>query len=149
MWPPVPPAAMTIVGPVTPSAACGARPSTDSDMASLTSTAITGTSLDLSTPRRIHVVGVGGSGMSAIASVLRAMGHRVSGSDASASPVLDRLRDAGVDVHAGHDASSVASAELVVVSTAIPTDDAEVVAARAAGIPVLRRADVLAAISSQ
>lgn len=118
-------------------------------MTSLTSTAITGPSLDLSTPRRIHVVGVGGSGMSAIASVLVAMGHRVSGSDASASPTLDRLRDAGVDVHTGHDPASVASAELVVVSTAIPTDDAEVVAARAAGIPVLRRADVLAAIASQ
>jgi UDP-N-acetylmuramate--alanine ligase len=112
-------------------------------------TAIAGLPLDLSTPRRIHVVGVGGSGMSAIASVLVAMGHRVSGSDASASPVLDRLREAGLDVHAGHDPASVATAEVVVVSTAIPSDDPEVLAARAAGIPVLRRADALAAISGQ
>src|SRR4051812_2600008 len=118
-------------------------------MPSVTSTAIAGTALDLSTPRRIHVVGVGGSGMSAIASVLAAMGHRVSGSDASPSAVLDRLRDGGIDVHAGHDPSSVASAECVVVSTAIPADDAEVVAARDAGIPVVRRADALAAIASQ
>ena len=94
-------------------------------------------------------MGVGGSGMSAIASVLVAMGHRVSGSDASATPVLDRLRAAGVDVHAGHDASSVAPAEVVVVSTAIPGDDPEVAAARADGIPVLRRADALAAIAAQ
>src|SRR4051794_28075071 len=118
-------------------------------MPSVTSTAIAGTALDLSTPRRIHVVGVGGSGMSAIASVLVAMGHRVSGSDASSSPVLERLRDAGLDVHAGHDAAAVGRAEVVVVSTAIPGDDPEVAAARDAGIPVLRRADALTAIAAQ
>jgi len=112
-------------------------------------TAIAGTSLDLSTPRRVHVVGVGGSGMSAIASVLLAMGHRVSGSDASASPILDRLQAIGADVHAGHDPGSVVGADVVVVSTAIPAGDPEVVAARDAGIPVLRRADALAAIGRQ
>jgi UDP-N-acetylmuramate--alanine ligase len=103
-------------------------------------------SLDLSNPRRIHVVGIGGSGMSAIASVLLEMGHEVSGSDAAASAVLDRLRDAGARVGAGHDAGAVAGADLLAVSTAIPPDDPEVVAARRAGIPVLRRAEVLAAI---
>jgi UDP-N-acetylmuramate--alanine ligase len=87
--------------------------------------------------------------MSAIASVLVAMGHRVSGSDASASPILDRLRAMGADVHAGHDPGSVAGADVVVVSTAIPADDPEVLAARDAGTPVIRRADALAAIGRQ
>jgi len=84
--------------------------------------------------------------MSAIAGVLLAMGHAVSGSDAAESAVLDRLRAAGADVHTGHDPASVSGADVVAVSTAIPADDAEVVAARAAGIPVLRRAEVLGAI---
>jgi UDP-N-acetylmuramate--alanine ligase len=102
--------------------------------------------IDLSKPRRIHVVGVGGSGMSAIASVLLAMGHEVSGTDSADSAVLDRLRAAGADVRAGHDPSLVRSADLVAVSTAIPPEDPELVAAREAAVPVARRADVLAAI---
>ena len=85
--------------------------------------------------------------MSAIASVLVAMGHRVSGTDASTSPVLDRLRSEGVDARPGHDPSAVAGVDAVVVSTAIPTDDPEVLAAREAGVPVVRRAGALAAIS--
>jgi UDP-N-acetylmuramate--alanine ligase len=84
--------------------------------------------------------------MSAIAGVLLTMGHDVSGSDAAPSPVLDRLAAAGATVHAGHDPASVAGVDVVLVSTAIPVDDPEVLAARAAGIPVLRRADALAAI---
>jgi UDP-N-acetylmuramate--alanine ligase len=102
--------------------------------------------LDLSTPHRIHVVGAGGSGMSAIAGVLLTMGHDVSGSDAAPSAVLDRLAAAGARVHAGHEPGSIEGADVVLVSTAIPADDPEVVAARAAGIPVLRRAEALAAI---
>jgi UDP-N-acetylmuramate--alanine ligase len=84
--------------------------------------------------------------MSAIAGVLLAMGHQVTGSDAADSPVLERLRAAGASVQAGHDSAAVAAADVVAVSTAIPADDPEVVAARAAGIPVLRRSDTLAAI---
>jgi UDP-N-acetylmuramate--alanine ligase len=103
-------------------------------------------SLDLSNPRRIHVVGVGGAGMSAIAGVLLAMGHEVSGSDATDSAVLQRLAAAGATVRAGHDPEAAAASEVVAVSTAIPVDDPEVVAARRAGIPVLRRAELLAAI---
>ena len=91
-------------------------------------------------------MGVGGAGMSAIAAVLLAMGHEVSGSDASPSPVLDRLAAAGARVQAGHDPAWVEGADVVLVSTAIPATDPEVVAARAAGIPVLRRAEALAAI---
>ena len=102
--------------------------------------------VDLATPRRIHVVGVGGSGMSAIAEVLVAMGHQVSGSDVLASPVLDRLRSLGVDVHVGHAAANLGDAQAVALSTAIGPDNPEVGAARQRDIPVLRRAEVLAAI---
>jgi UDP-N-acetylmuramate--alanine ligase len=102
--------------------------------------------IDLSTPRRVHVVGVGGAGMSAIALVLRAMGHSVSGSDAVDGPVLDRLRAAGVAAGVGSDPDRVAGVDAVAASTAVPADDPELAAARTAGIPVLRRAEALAAI---
>lgn len=101
---------------------------------------------DLSVPRRVHVIGAGGSGMSVIARVLAAMGHHVSGSDASSSPVLASLADAGVVVHAGHDPAWVGGAEIVVRSTAVPDDDPEVTASRARGLVVWRRADLLAAL---
>jgi UDP-N-acetylmuramate--alanine ligase len=84
--------------------------------------------------------------MSALAEVLVAMGHRVSGSDLAASPVLDRLRDLGVQTVVGHAAEHLGDAEAVALSTAVPADNPEVVAARAAGLPVLARADLLAAV---
>lgn len=107
-----------------------------------------GAVVDLSVPRRVHVVGIGGAGMSAIASVLVAMGHRVSGSDLKASGGLDRLAALGVEVHVGHDAANVGDAELVAVSTAIPEHNVEVQAAHERGIPVLRRAEILRAIAA-
>lgn len=103
---------------------------------------------DLSTPRRIHLVGIGGAGMSAIATVLAGMGHRVSGSDLRGSPALDRLRGLGIEVHVGHAGAQVGRAELVAISTAVGPANPEVAAARSAGIPVLRRAEVLSAITS-
>jgi len=104
-------------------------------------------SLDLGSPRRVHIVGVGGAGMSAIALVLARMGHGVSGSDLKGSRGLERLRLLGVDAHVGHDSARVpVDADAVVVSTAIPRSNSEVRAAEAAGIPVLRRAEALAAI---
>ena len=105
--------------------------------------------LDLSGPaRRIHVVGIGGAGMSAIATVLAAMGHRVSGSDLKASVGLERLRALGVDVAVGHRAQNLGTAEVVTVSTAVPATNPEVVTALQRGISVLRRSEVLAAITS-
>ena len=104
--------------------------------------------LDLSSPLRIHVVGAGGVGMSAIATVLAAMGHRVSGSDLKSSPSLERLRALGVAVMVGHRPENVAGAEVVTLSTAVPADNPEVAAAVAAGIPVLRRAEMLAAVAA-
>jgi UDP-N-acetylmuramate--alanine ligase len=94
------------------------------------------------------VVGVGGAGMSAIATVLAAMGHAVSGSDLKGSPGLERLRSLGVQVAIGHDAANVGEVDAVTVSTAIPPTNVEVVAARGRGIPVLRRAEALAAIAA-
>ncbi|MGH9063505.1 MAG: UDP-N-acetylmuramate--L-alanine ligase, partial [Acidimicrobiales bacterium] len=107
-----------------------------------------GSGFDLSRPRRVHVVGIGGAGMSAIATVLVAMGHAISGSDLKASPTLTRLGPAGVTVAVGHRADHVGDAEAVAISTAVPDTNPEVVEARARGIPVLHRADILAAIAA-
>ncbi len=106
-----------------------------------------GAPIDLSgAPLAIHIVGIGGAGMSAIATVLAGMGHRVSGSDLKGSSFVDRLRAVGVDVRVGHDASHVGPADIVAVSTAIPSSNPEVGAARERGIRVARRAEILAAI---
>ncbi len=105
--------------------------------------------LDLSVPRRVHVVGVGGAGMSAIAEVLAAMGHDVTGSDLKPSVGLERLEALGVAVTVGHAAANLGQAELLTRSTAVPDRNPECRAAAEAGIPVLSRADVLTAICAQ
>ena len=103
---------------------------------------------DLSAPRRVHVVGVGGAGMSAIATVLADMGHTVTGSDLKASVGLERLRAKGLEVFVGHAAEHVGDVDAVTISTAVPATNPEVVAARERALPVLRRADALAAIAA-
>ncbi len=105
--------------------------------------------VDLSRPRRIHVVAIGGAGMSAIARVLAEQGHTVSGSDRAAGPVLDKLAADGVVVHVGHHPGHLGEAELVVVSTAVGADNPEVVAARERGLPVLRRIDLLPSFAAE
>lgn len=85
--------------------------------------------------------------MSAIAVVLRGLGCQVSGSDTAEAPVLDRLREIGVDVHVGHEASHIAGADIVARSTAVGDDNPEIAAARQTGVPVYRRAEILAAIT--
>ncbi len=104
-------------------------------------------SIDLSSPRRIHVIGVGGPGMNPVAAVLAAQGHVVSGSDLKDSSGLTRLRALGVDVTVGHDPGLVSGVDVVVRSTAVSESNVEVEAALAAGIPVVRRAAALHAIS--
>ena len=104
--------------------------------------------IDLTRLRKVHVVGIGGAGMSAIASVLARMGHAVSGSDLKDSAGLHRLEAQGISVHVGHAAANVDGAELVAVSTAIPERNPEVRAALEAGIPVVRRAEILASIAA-
>ena len=104
--------------------------------------------LDLTGPRRVHVVGVGGAGMSAIASVLAAMGHAVSGSDLKASPVTARLATQGVTVHIGHRAANLGPVDVVTYSPAVPADNPELVAAVDRGIPVVPRSAVLGAMAA-
>lgn len=104
--------------------------------------------LDLSRPARVHVVGAGGAGMGAIASVLWAMGHAVTGSDIKDSQVTERLRAEGVPVAVGHDPANLGEAEVVAISSAISAGNPEVRAARAAGVPVVTRSQILPAIAS-
>ena len=106
------------------------------------------TTIDLSSPRRVHVVGVGGPGMSPIAFVLKGLGHDVSGSDMKMSPVIDSLRGAGVAVAIGHNKENVVGADVVTFSTAIPPDNSELLAARENGAVVCHRSTVLAALCS-
>ena len=95
---------------------------------------------------RIHLIGIGGTGLSAIARVLPEMGHTVSGSDRAESPFTRDLQSAGVTIHIGHRPENVTGADLVVRSSAIPDNNPEVAAARAARIPVLKRADFLSSL---
>jgi UDP-N-acetylmuramate--alanine ligase len=96
--------------------------------------------------RAIHCVGVGGSGVSAIAEVLLQLGYTVSGSDLQPSPTTDRLARLGLAFHAGHDPSHVGAVDVVVVSSAVRPTNAEVVEAGRRGIPVILRAEMLAEI---
>jgi UDP-N-acetylmuramate--alanine ligase len=92
----------------------------------------------------IHFVGIGGIGMSGIAEVLANLGYVVQGSDVSESANVRRLRDKGIAVAIGHDAAHLREAVVVVVSSAIQRDNPELIAARAARLPVVRRAEMLA-----
>src|SRR4051794_6728587 len=102
-------------------------------------------SLDFEDLGRVHFIGLGGAGMSAVARILLARGVPVSGSDAKDSKVLEQLRGLGAVVHVGHDAANVAGADTVVVSTAIRPTNPELQAAAAAGLAVVHRSVALAA----
>lgn len=92
----------------------------------------------------LHFVGIGGIGMSGIAEVLIALGYEVQGSDISDSANVQRMRDKGVIVHIGHRTENIEGVAAIVVSSAIKPDNPELIAARAAKIPVVRRAEMLA-----
>ncbi len=94
--------------------------------------------------KRIHFVGIGGSGMSGIAEVLANLGYQVSGSDIAESAAVRRLRGLGIAVAIGHEAGHIAGADAVVTSSAVTRDNPEVVAARDAHVPVVPRAMMLA-----
>src|SRR5574343_1670836 len=94
--------------------------------------------------RKIHFIGIGGSGMSGIAEVLLNLGYQVSGSDLSDSATLRRLASLGIETHVGHVAGNVKDADAVVTSTAVKSDNPEVLAARERHIPIVPRAVVLA-----
>ncbi len=95
-------------------------------------------------PQKIHFVGIGGAGMSGIAEVLLNLGHRVSGSDLKASAVTDRLEALGAAVHIGHSEKNVLDVDVVVISSAVSQENAEVRAAEGLFIPVIPRAEMLA-----
>src|SRR5271169_2983921 len=94
--------------------------------------------------RPVHFVGIGGIGMSGIAEVMVNLGYMVQGSDQSESANVKRLRDKGVKISIGHSAENLTGVRVVVVSSAIKPDNPELVAARAQGLPVVRRAEMLA-----
>ena len=103
--------------------------------------------LDLTAPRRLHIVGAGGAGMSAYTAILAEMGHIVSGSDVRENSRLDRLRLLGVDCRVPQGAANLATdLDAVIISSAVPPTNVEVQAAIERGIPVLSRADALASI---
>ncbi|HLT16646.1 MAG TPA: UDP-N-acetylmuramate--L-alanine ligase [Acidimicrobiales bacterium] len=113
-----------------------------------------GETLDLSTARRLHITNAGGAGMSAIAVLLAQMGHAVSGHEPNArSPFLARLRELGVSVSADPGGAlaggGAAGLDAVITSTATPADHPDVVAARAAGVPVVHRRVALSALCAQ
>ena len=94
--------------------------------------------------QRIHLVGIGGIGMSGIAEVLLTLGYAVSGSDLKASPITERLRSLGATIFEGHRAEQAHGAQVVVVSSAIRPDNPEIVEAHKLKIPVIPRAEMLA-----
>jgi len=98
--------------------------------------------------KHAHMIGVGGVGMSALAVVLAQMGYHVSGSDLKIAPVRDRLSSLGIDLFEGHDERNVGNADLVVFSAAVRDDNPEIMAARAKGIPIISRAEMLGRLMS-
>ena len=94
--------------------------------------------------QRIHLVGIGGIGMSGIAEVLLTLEYAVSGSDLKASPITERLRNLGAKIYEGHSAEQVHGAQVVVISSAVRPDNPEVVEAHRLKIPVIPRAEMLA-----
>jgi UDP-N-acetylmuramate--alanine ligase len=105
--------------------------------------------IDLSRSLRLHVVGVGGPGMSALARALYSMGHQVSGSDVRASEVTESLVSLGVNVSIGHNEALVSGCDAVCASSGVPLDNIEMAAARRSGIPALSRAEMLASLCAQ
>jgi UDP-N-acetylmuramate--alanine ligase len=102
--------------------------------------------IDLSISQRCHVVGIGGPGMSPLASLLAARGHLVTGSDMRDSEVVEILRSEGIDVSIGHVAETVHDVDAVTFSTAIPLTNVELVEAERQGIPVRHRSGLLASL---
>ena len=95
---------------------------------------------------KMHMIGIGGAGMSGVAEVLQRSGHEVTGSDLKESPYTKRLREVGVTVYIGHDPHQIGDAEQVVIYTAIPSTNPELLEARRRSVPVVPRAAALARI---
>jgi UDP-N-acetylmuramate--alanine ligase len=96
--------------------------------------------------KHVHFIGIGGTGLSAIARVLVENGYQVSGSDQALTPLAKSLQAEGVRIQVGHNAENVEDAELVVRSSAVPDDNVEVISAIKRGIPVLKRSEFLSGL---
>lgn len=94
--------------------------------------------------KKVHMVGIGGSGMSGIAEVLLNLNYEVAGSDIADGPVVRRLSNLGAEVYIGHGADNVTDAQVLVRSSAVKDDNPEVQAAKEKGIPIIPRAEMLA-----
>lgn len=94
--------------------------------------------------KKIHFIGIGGTGMNGIAEVLLNLGYQISGSDISENAAVIRLRDKGAIIYLGHNANNVTDVDVVVSSTAIIKDNVEIIAAKEKNIPVIPRAEMLA-----
>lgn len=99
--------------------------------------------------KHIHLVGIGGTGLSAIARVLLGRGFKITGSDQELTQRTADLYAAGAVVYKGHKAANISGAQMLVVSSAIPADNPELVAAREAGIPILKRDDFLGSLMNK
>ena len=91
----------------------------------------------------IHFIGIGGIGMSGIAEILYNLGYKVQGSDLSDNANVKRLREKGIEIMIGHRAENLGEADVVVISSAVKRDNPEVIAAREASLPIVRRAEML------
>src|ERR1700722_57997 len=91
----------------------------------------------------LHFVGIGGIGMSGIAEILHNLGYKVQGSDLTDNANVKRLREKGIKISIGHAAEHLGAASVVVISSAVKKDNPEFAAARAAGLPIVRRAEML------
>lgn len=100
--------------------------------------------INTSRPQRVHLIAIGGAGMSAVAKLYLGQGHQVSGTDRAASPITAELVSLGATVSIGHSAEAVSGADIVVVSSAIKADNVELVTARRQGSRVLHRSEALA-----
>ena len=126
---------------------CRDRPTASgpsSDTRRMTSPQVTDPSV-----RHVHIVGIGGKGMSAIGAALLDMGKTVSGSDLERSPQAERLGRRGARINIGHCADYIADADMVIHSSAISSENPELAAARAASAPIGTRADAIAAMFNQ
>lgn len=92
----------------------------------------------------IHFIGIGGIGMSGIAEILCNLGYKISGSDINKSSIVNRLIEMGIKVHIGQSAENIKNVSIIVISSAIPEDNVELVAGALNKIPIVRRADMLA-----
>ena len=101
----------------------------------------------LSKVKRIHFIGIGGSGMCPIAEILHSEGYILSGSDNNESDTLNRIRALGIPVVMGQKAENIEGAEMIVHTAAIMDDNPELIAARASGIPTFERSKILGALS--